>query len=107
MNLGGLYILVNRVPVAEPDFLKWALWKGSAHAEWIVAQEDLSADIYVSTVFLGLDANPFRKGPPLLFETMAQYRGRGWIGQWRCSTWTEAEAQHQRICADYRRHGEN
>ena len=54
----------------------------------------------ISTVFLGLDANIFGRGPPLLFETITfACNATGRIGasaKYRCATWLEAEAQHAR-----------
>lgn len=53
----------------------------------------------VSTIFLRLDHNMERDGPPLLFETMVFAEG-DWmdIDCRRCATWEEAEAQHQEMC---------
>ncbi len=53
----------------------------------------------VSTVFLRLDHNMHRDGPPLLFETMVFTKDE-WIEEdcRRCATWEEAEAQHQEMC---------
>jgi hypothetical protein len=106
MNRPTQYILVNRQPVAESDVLTWIRWKAFAQDDCRVAVDE-TGDFYISTVFIGIDQNPFRRGAPLLFETMVQQRGRGWIHQERCATWREAEEQHKRICHDYRRHGEN
>lgn len=49
-------------------------------------------------MFLGLD-HQFGDGPPLLFETMVFKGESAFAGEEfceRCSTWTEAEAMHQR-----------
>lgn len=51
----------------------------------------------VSTVFLGLDHRYVPGGPPLIFETMAFWPGRDGYEQTRCSTWMQAEAQHERM----------
>jgi uncharacterized protein YjbI with pentapeptide repeats len=59
--------------------------------------------VYISTVFLGLD-HQFGNGAPLLFETMTFAEDGAPIGFdqticERCSTWEQAEAQHERVCA--------
>lgn len=53
----------------------------------------------VSTIFLRLDHNMEREGPPLLFETMV-FESDSMIEEdcRRCATWEEAEAQHQEMC---------
>jgi hypothetical protein len=94
------YILVDRQPVKEPDILAWALWKGFNHAECVVAQEHVG-ELFISTVFLGLDHNWARRGPPLLFETMV-FSGKAALGQRRCSTWSQAEEQHANVVGQYR-----
>ena len=57
--------------------------------------------ITVSTVFLGVDHRVWSEGPPLVFETMV-FGGPMDRHQERCSTWAEAEAQHERVCAEVR-----
>lgn len=80
----------------------------------------------VSTVFLGLDHNHMRRGPPILFETMVYVElehditfppipEMGFEGhtfhsnqdfedtQERCSTWEEALMQHQGVVDEIRR----
>lgn len=85
------YILIGQSAVLEPDLLTWANWFESA--DRIVAQTEVPGGI-VSTVFLGLD-HQFGTGPPLLFETLTFLDGEA-DDQWRCSTWLEAEAQHEK-----------
>lgn len=86
------YILIDRVPVIENDFLKWASYY--QRSERIVAQTKLNRRVTVSTVFLGLDHN-FGRGEPLLFETMVF--GGGLDGEcFRYSTWDAAEAGHNK-----------
>jgi len=66
---------------------------------------------FVSTIFLGLD-HQWGNGPPILFETMVFVENPHTVEllgkeitlnsdfldiQERCSTWLEAEAQHQRV----------
>jgi hypothetical protein len=86
------YILVGQTVVPEPDLLKWALWYETG--DRVVKQTTVGATL-ISTVFLGLDHN-FGDGPPLLFETMTFTDGEDNDCE-RCSTWLQAEAQHERF----------
>ena len=85
------YILVDRVAVPVADFMEWAQRFETQDEERIVAQVEIG-DVFVSTVFLGLDHN-FGTGPPWLFETMV-FGGDFDQYQYRYSTWAEAEAGH-------------
>ena len=89
----GKYILIGQTPVPEPDLLTWAYWMEAEDRR--VARTEVGASI-ISTVFLGLDHGHLFDGPPLLFETMVFTDGESGYME-RCSTWLEAEAQHQRI----------
>ncbi len=87
------YILVDKVPVEEPDIMKWgAFMNGPRHVA-----ETMIGEAKVSTVFLGLDHN-WSGGPPILFETMI-FGGKLEGYETRCSTWEEAEKQHRLACA--------
>jgi len=86
------YILKDKVPVKEPDILKWAKWIGERD-NTIVIQTNLPGDILVSTVFLGID-HAFGDTEPILFETMV-FGGEHSDYQERYHTWEEAEAGHQ------------
>lgn len=57
--------------------------------------------IRISTIFLGLDHNFSDAGPPLLFETMVFMPDGYDIGQWRYSTYEEAEEAHKQIVAQF------
>lgn len=87
------YILRDKIPVPEPDILKWAKW--FQDADRTVNRTEIDTDETVSTVFLGLDYN-FFGGPPLLFETMV-FGGKHDLYQIRYSTWEQAETGHNRI----------
>ena len=63
----------------------------------IVAQEHIG-DIFVSTVFLGLDHALFDDDGPLLFETMI-FGGPHDEYQTRCATWNQALAMHDTALA--------
>ena len=66
-----------------------------------VALTVVAPGVRVSTVFLGLDHNFSRKGPPLVFETMT-FDDYGGGDCWRWSTWDEAVAGHERAVAKVR-----
>jgi hypothetical protein len=66
--LHGRYILEGKVPVPCDDLLQWARWIEDSKQR-IVAQEYVG-DLWVSTVFMGLDHSFSDTAPPLLFETM-------------------------------------
>jgi len=108
-------VLIGQTPVPEPDLLTWAMWMetGDRHV-----RHTRVGPYFVSTIFLGLDHNHFRyldpenSGPPILFETMVYVHNPHTVEcfgkeitfnsdfldiQERCSTWLEAEAQHQRV----------
>jgi hypothetical protein len=84
----GKYILDGHTPVPA-DLMTWAAW--FEKAERHVAKTNIG-DVFVSTVFLGLDHN-WGRGPPILFETMV-FKGPLDGEQERYVTWEEAEAGH-------------
>lgn len=90
----GKYILVDHVPVREPDTIKWAEWMEDISKRRV--DETLLEGYRISTVFLGLDHGfgPSWKAP-LIFETMVF--GSSYDGEYqeRCCTWEEALTQHQ------------
>jgi hypothetical protein len=92
------YVLIGRSVIPEPDLFTWGAWVEDL-SNRVVKQEQVG-NVWVSTVFMGLD-HRFGQGPPLLFETMAFYlasdRDKVSLNlQYRCSTWLEAEEQHER-----------
>jgi hypothetical protein len=94
------YVLIGQTPVPEPDLLTWARNFEIENRRAAVSRVfDLCE---VSTVFLGLN-HQWRKGPPLLFETMAFWDGEGGWEQERCSTWAEAEKQHAALVREVAR----
>jgi hypothetical protein len=67
------YILdENGVPRQEPDLIKWAKWFEN-HGDRRVAETTVG-EVWISTVFLGIDHNFSGEGPPILWETMT-FRG--------------------------------
>jgi hypothetical protein len=89
------YILNGHTPVPVADMLEWAKWFETAGDARIVAQTEISENVRVSTVFLGMD-HSFGFGAdraPMIFETMT-FGGPCDQNQTRCSTWTEALLMH-------------
>lgn len=85
------YRLDGRTPV-PCDIETWA--RRFQEDERIVRQETIG-EVMVSTVFLGLDHDFTGKGPPLLFETLT-FGPFGKVMR-RCSTYMQAENQHERV----------
>lgn len=93
----GYYVLAPDHTPRPADLWEWAAMLENGDARRVAV--DSIADADVSTVFLGLDHNYHRSGPPILFETMVfdvsdepgvtieEY-------QTRCSTWDEAVEMH-------------
>ena len=96
----GMFILRNRIPIPEPDTLRWGRWMELHREDRIVAQVQVGP-FFVSTVFLGLD-HGFCSPTPVLFETMvfAGPKGRD-LAQDRYSSWEQAEEGHRRMVAHY------
>ena len=86
------YILNGHKPVLV-SFTDWAFLHTSQ--DWQVARKRLfNGKVCVSTVFLGIDYQTGRHGPPLLFHTMV-FGGPLDESQERCSTWEQAEKMHK------------
>lgn len=86
------YILVNGVP-QRCSWRKWAAAFENLDNRR-VALDELTEEIRVSTVFLGLDHN-FGGGPPLLFETCVFGLEDNFME--RYTTMAQARAGHARI----------
>ena len=89
----GLYILDGHTPVACHDVFEWSetRYKQDSHVA-----DEMVGNTRISTVFLGLD-HSWQGGPPMLFETMTFDENGSTSDPLRCSTWEEAEQQHQRV----------
>jgi len=106
----GYYILGGadgHTPVyIGDDFARYLAWAEENYFCVIVKQEDVG-EYFVSTVFFPHDMNIARlfnpDAPPHLFETMV-FHGpdRSGVNQERCSTWAEADAQHERLASALR-----
>jgi hypothetical protein len=90
------FILVDREPV-EVDFMTWVVWFEDIDNRQIKYTQQ--GDVWVSTIFVGLDHNYSDRGPPNLFETMA-FVGDHSVGQERYATLAEAEEGHARAVAE-------
>lgn len=92
----------NGDPVQALTAMTWALWFENSVGDdrRRVACDELPDGRYVSTVFLGIDHNHSRSGPPILFETMVfDKEGNDNGEQWRYSTRAEALAGHADVLA--------
>lgn len=84
----------------------WELLRAQGHAKsaeedpTVIAAERV-ADVWVSTIWLGIDHRFGSAGPPLVFETMV-FGGPLDGEQWRWSTPDEARAAHARAVAKVR-----
>lgn len=88
------YVLdVNHRPVPA-TLHEWGIFFENLENR-LVNWTQVTSQITVSTVFLGVDYRYFGKGPPLLFETLIF--GGGPLDQmcWRYLSWDDAEAGHQ------------
>jgi hypothetical protein len=63
------YILDDQSkPVPENDILRWGEWFERAENR-LLWRDDLPNGVSISTVFIGIDHNPWDRGPPVLWET--------------------------------------
>ena len=94
------YILDGTMPRPCEDRLVWWQWFTTAdrHAgdTWF-GEPDAEDAVRVSTIFVGLDHQCERGGPPLLWETKIFGLDEDICAYY--STWEEAEAGHARWCA--------
>jgi hypothetical protein len=91
------YILTDDHQVeATDDFRRWSNWF-ETHRRHVA--ETTVGDLYVSTVFLGVDHSFSGDGPPVVFETMVFDRDQNGIDQRRYRTWDEACSGHADVVA--------
>src|SRR5688572_298808 len=92
--------------------LEWSLAMANA-SDRVVASTELDEEVWVSTVFLGIDHSHGFGDKPILFETMVfgeekisegvlskPFVYREDLGQWRYPTWYEARVGHERVCKE-------
>ncbi len=88
----GMFVLRGHEVVPCEDILEWGQCFESK--ERIVAQDEIG-QVFVSTVFLGVDHGWGSDSEGLLFETMVF--GDDDCRTTRYRTWNEAESGHKRI----------
>lgn len=106
------YCLIDGKIVETTDLIQWGKWLDGAFKLGLnrIAFDAVTDDLYVSTVFLGLDRG--FDGPPVLFETMVFARSSEGecideIIQRYC-TLEEARIGHEKIVAKLRKlHGQS
>lgn len=76
----------------EKNPLAFARAWGKISEQRRVDHTQISDEVHVSTVFLGLD-HSYGRGPPVLFETMI-FGGPLDHSQWRYATWDDALVGH-------------
>lgn len=90
-----MYYLKGKTPIATRGLQKW----GMEFEKNRVVEQTYIGDIFVSTVFLGLDHSfSFSENSkPILFETMI-FGGVADSFQERYETWEQAEIGHKKAC---------
>lgn len=83
----------NDNPVPCPDIMKVEGLLGDIEKRR-VARDEITSDIFVSTVFLALDHNHMPDGDPVLWETMI-FGGKYDQSQWRATSKKEALEHHK------------
>jgi hypothetical protein len=92
-DLGCWYILDADNRTVRVDMLTWALWFEET-TNRIVDYTQVTSEITVSTIFIGLDHRFFGDGPPILFETLVFGGPLDGQGQ-RYSSWDDAQTGHR------------
>lgn len=82
--------------VIEPDPQKWASWFEEYLAARSLERTELAGDVFVSTVFLGINYN-WGGGPPVLWETMVFGGSHDGEIRERYTSADEARIGHARI----------
>ena len=88
----GYYTLDADNRPVRTDLLSWGeMMNGNRR---FVGYTEITSELRVSTVFIGIDHRHYGKGPPLLFETMI-FGGPLDGHQWRYASWDDAQTGHQ------------
>jgi hypothetical protein len=85
------YILKDKIPVQEPNLLKWSEWMSGNDRH---VDKTVIGKVLVSTVFVGLNRSFNGSEPTLLFETMV-FGGDHDGFMERYHTWEQAQIGHQ------------
>lgn len=97
-----LYRLEGHTPVPARDVDEWGLQEGGDRHRRVGGARWHEPDVWVSTVFLGVDHGLDPDAPPVLFETMifAPQVPEVDQEQRRYRTWDEARAGHCAVVAE-------
>lgn len=89
------YILIGH-RVRKASLLQWGRWFEESFANGcrVVGMTQITSEVTVSTVFVGIDHRYFGKGPPMVFETMV-FGGPMDGDMVRYSSWDDAETGHK------------
>lgn len=90
--MSALYILGADNQIIAVDAMTWARWFENMPNR-TVGYTEITSEITVSTVFLGMNHRFSSQGPPHLFET-AVFGGPHDGDMWRYSSWDDAETGH-------------
>jgi hypothetical protein len=95
-----LYILdADNHVVDVTNIVTWGEYM--EHGNRHVGYTEITSEITVSTVFIGIDHRTYGKGPPVLFETMV-FGGPLDGEQGRYSSYADAETGHRMMVAQAR-----
>lgn len=99
-TLSWVYDLKTKEVYRQPDLV---LFSEFMKRDRRIVEQTEVGDLFVSTVFLGIDHRLSEEGPPLVFETMVfdnSEEGKGDTFADYCerySTWDEAVAGHRKV----------
>lgn len=91
------YILDDNYNIVKASIEEWAIFFGTKNR---FLRKDSKDNIWISTVFLGLDHNFGDPGPPILFESMS-FQGDRELDCFRYATYKEAIEGHNELCRKY------
>jgi hypothetical protein len=86
------YILDAEHHTIEVNFIEWVMWFDEI-SNRLVDYTQITSEVSVSTVFLGLDHRFHGNGPAILFETLI-FGGPLDQSMWRYSSYDDAQAGH-------------
>jgi hypothetical protein len=96
IDFGDHYILEGQT-VRKASFIEWAQWMEQNGPSRTLAQDNITPDVLVSTVFLGLDHSLLKDGnEPMLFETLV-FGGKADGQMRRYPTYSQALAGHVEV----------